>query len=378
MEGDTKKSKLFDPYTMGTLTLKNHIVMSAMVRCRCDPTDGIPTDLHAKYYGERAESAGLVISECTYISEVGHGYPGGPGLWKKDHVSGWNKVVDTVHEKKGLIFVQLFHRGRGAFPAHVKEQAVAPSPIAMRYRMGADAKEEIYPNAPKEMTIDDIKNTIEEFRVAAKLAKEAGFDGIELHGGNGYLIDSFLRDYTNQRKDDYGGSIENRCKFVLEVIDALISVYGADRVGIKLTPVGRFQDMFDSDPLATFSYFLKKLSEKNIAYVALCEGEVGMKTLHPLDGPAQIPNLAKAFRPHFKNTLITNGNLTYEEAKRRINEGEADLACFGVLFIANPDLPERLKNGWPLAQADPETFFSAGSKGYNDYPKYEEPPVINS
>ena len=357
---------IFNPYQLGPLTLKNHFVMASLTRNRCKNDDGIPNDLHIKYYSERAESAGLVLTEAVYVSLNGHAFKNACGIVTQEQIDGWKKVIKSVHDKGGLIFIQLFHCGRSFYPGTKKDgEPIAPSAIAIKVAEDKPA----YP-VPREATDEDIKNLIKEFRVAAENAKEAGFDGVELHGANGYIIDQFLRSQTNRRTDNYGGSVENRSRLALEIIDEFINVFGADRVGIKLSPVGRYNDMYDSDPIATYSYLLEKLTEKKITYALIYHDEHG--------GADQIPNSTKALRPYFKGTLITNGDLTLEEAKRRIDDGEADLVQFGKWFISNPDLVERFKNGWPLTPFNFATFFGGDEKEYSTYTKYNNDEVTNA
>jgi len=365
------EKSLFDQVQVGDITLSNRIVMAAMTRLRADPKTGVPNDLHVKYYSQRA-TAGLILTECSAVSNVGNGLSGSAGIYTKEQAAGWKKVTQAVHERGGKIFLQIWHGGRASDPKISGETSLAPSALPIR---SYDDKgvEQVGP-VPKEMTKDDIKTVVEQFRESAKLAKEAGFDGLELHGANGYLIDQFIRDSSNQRKDEYGGSVENRCRFPLEVIDALIEVFGAGRVGIKLTPVGRYQYMYDSNPIETYSYLLTKLSEKKIAFVELMEPNDGeyIKKSHFKPGKEQIPHVAKQFRNVFKGTLITNAGYKLDTAAKAIKENIADLVSFGKLFINNPDLVQRAIKKWPLNDKwDFTTFFSGGEKGYIDYPTYD-------
>eukprot|EP00331_Platyophrya_macrostoma_P028249 CAMPEP_0176434472 /NCGR_PEP_ID=MMETSP0127-20121128/16698_1 /TAXON_ID=938130 /ORGANISM="Platyophrya macrostoma, Strain WH" /LENGTH=348 /DNA_ID=CAMNT_0017817217 /DNA_START=113 /DNA_END=1159 /DNA_ORIENTATION=- len=340
-----------------------------MTRCRADPKTGIPNDLHVKYYSERAANAGFVLTECTAISNQGNSFPGATGIWNREQVDGWKKVCDAVHEKGGKIILQIWHGGRAATTDKTGETPLAPSPIAMRGfdKEGNTTEDQV----PTEMTIEDIKKVKEEFRQGALRAKEAGFDGIQLHGANGYLVDQFIRDGTNKRTDEYGGSIENRARFCLEVMDELISVFGADRCGIKFSPVGRYQDMYDSTPLETFSYILKKFDEKGVAFVEFTEASSYEGKSHYAPGKDQIAEVAKSFRGAFKGTLITNQGHTPETALDFINKGYADLVTFAKLYISNPDLALRIKNGWEInTKQDFTTFFTPGEKGYTDYPHY--------
>jgi len=359
---------LLQSYKLGDLTLRNRIVMASMTRCRADPKNGVPTELHAEYYAQRA-SAGLILTECSPISVNGQSFLGTGGIYTKPQVEGWKKVTDAVHAKGAPIFTQLWHAGRSAIPALIGEQNIGPSAIAIRGSLfpGCDFV------VPREMTKDDIKKVVEQFKQAAVNAKEAGFDGVELHGANGYLVDSFLRTSSNQRTDEYGGSAENRSRFCLEVIDAFISVYGAKRVGIKLSPVGRYQDMFDKNPVETFTYLVKELSKRGISYIQLSEPDApNPNSKSDYEAPEkQMPEVSKVFRPHFKGTLMINNNLTPESAAKAINDGTADLVSFARYFINNPDFVERVAKGYPLHQEwDFGTFYQGGPKGYTDYPVF--------
>lgn len=373
-EGKLAKT-LFDEYILGDLKLRNRFVMSALTRTRADPVTLIPNDLHVTYYSQRATYAGLLLSECSPISNNSQAFIGAGGIFTKEQADGWKRVLDAVHAKNSHMFLQIWHGGRAAHPFFIKEDCIAPSPIAIPGLL--KAINQPY-GVPREMTKEDIKLTIEQFRQGALRAKEAGFDGLELHGANGYLVDQFLQDNSNRRTDEYGGSIENRARFCLEAIDALVSVFGAKRVGIKLSPVSRFQDMFDSNPVALYTYLLKELDKRGIAFVEFVEPfpEGVDKFMDPEGkypfGSHQIKNCAATFRPFFSGTLICNNGLTPDTALEKIQEGEADLVSFGRLFIANPDLPLRVKNNWPLAQPDQATFYQGKEKGYTDYPFYEQ------
>ena len=363
---------LFEAYKLGDLTLKNRIIMASLLRCRADPKDSIPTDLHVKYYTQRA-SAGLIFTECAPISKTAFSFLGSGGLYNKEQVEGWRKVVEAVHAEGTPIFAQLWHAGRGAIPSLVGEEIIAPSPIAIKGKPLIP----IYDyGTPREMTKDDIKEIIEQFRQAAINAKEAGFDGVELSAGNGYLVDSFIRTSSNQRTDEYGGSAENRARFCLEVIDAMISVFGAGRVGAKFTPVGRYQDMYDENPLETFGYLLQQLEKRGVAFVQLVEPDAPAPNAQKSELVApekELAEVTKQLRPYFKGTLIINNGLTAETAEKAISSGVADLASFGKDYVSNPDLVERIKNGWELnKKIDFPTLIGSGEKGYIDYPFYSE------
>ena len=369
MESQNQKT-LFDSHQMGDITLSSRIGMSAMTRVRCDPKTGIPNDLNAKYYCQRA-TGGFIITEGSCISTQGNSFPGCTGIWNREQVDGWKKVVDAVHAKGGKMILQIWHGGRTAEAEKTGEKSLAPSALPIR-GFDQDGNPTTGPT-PSEMTLDDIKQVKEEFRQAALRAKDAGFDGLELHAANGYLVDEFIRDSSNQRTDEYGGSIENRARFCLEIVDLLIEVLGKGRIGVKLSPVGRYNDMYDSNPLETYTYLLKKLDERGIAFVELIEPSTYEGKLnYPTTGAEQIPEVAKAFRGAFKGTIITNQNHTPETALAFISKGWADLVTFGKLYLANPDLPERIKNGWELnTNWDYSTFFVPGEKGYIDYPFYD-------
>lgn len=358
---------LFKPFKLGPYTLSNRFVMAAMTRLRADPKTGVPDDLHVQYYTQRA-SAGLILSEGAPVSGNSLGVLGAGGLYTPEQVKGWKKVIDAIHSKEGRIFAQLWHQGRTAHAEYAGEQPIAPSPLKIRDIPRGGLPYEV----PREMTKDDIKRVTEEFIKAAENAKEAGFDGVEVHGATGYLIDEFLRDGTNKRTDEYGGSPENRARFPLEVVDALIGVYGRDKVGIKLSPVMRYNDMYDSDPIATYSHLLKELDKKEIAFVELIEADsIKMPNSEYDSGDKQIENVSKTFRPFFKGALIANNNYTPEAAAKVIEEGTADLVSFGRQFVANPDFVERTMKQKGYNQFDFTTFFTGGPKGYIDYPFHE-------
>lgn len=374
MEGKSEKT-LFDEYTLGDLKLRNRVIMASLTRLRCDHKTGVPTDMHAAYYGQRATHAGLILSESSPISHIAQANLGAGCCFTPEQIEGWKKVVKAVHDKGSYIFLQLWHGGRASHPALVEQDTIGPSPIAIR---GVLRSKGIPHAVPKEMTKEDIQTVIGQYKQAAINAKEAGFDGVELQGANAYLIDQFLKDATNKRTDEYGGSVENRSRFCLEVIDALIEVYGAKRVGIKISPVGRSLDIYESDPVALYSHLLKELDARGIAFVQIMEptpmhSEIKFKTTnHYGPGEDQIKNCAQTLRPFFKGTIICNNKLTPEEALKKINDGEADLVSFARLFISNPDLPLRIKNGWPLAEYDDNTFYGGNEKGYTDYPFFED------
>ena len=351
---------LFSPVELGFYSLPNRMGMAPMTRLRA--INSIPQPLMATYYAQRA-SAGLIVTECTMVSPLSNGYVNCPGIYLPKQIEGWQNVTDAVHSAGGKIFLQLWHCGRISHSSLLDgKQPVAPSAIAavgeLHTPVGKVAME-----TPRALEKDEILEIVEQFRSSAENAKAAGFDGVELHGAFGYLIDQFLQDGSNQRTDEYGGSIENRASFLLEVVEAVSSVWGADRVGIKLSPSNTFYGMVDSNPKATFSYVLKALNPLGLAYVHLMEpNETDLKNRDVLNPVTPL------FRPVYQGTLITNGSYTQETANAALADGDADLVSFGKLFLANPDLPKRFRLNAPLNEPEPKTFYGSGEKGYTDYP----------
>jgi N-ethylmaleimide reductase len=363
---------LMSPIKLGPYDLPNRIVMAAMTRCRADTKTAIPNDLHVKYYSERSENSAFVLTECTAVSKGGLSYPGACGVWTDEQVEGWKRVVDAVHEKQGRIYIQLWHGGRASKKIYTGEKPVAPSNVTIR-TPSRDGKSIVYSEEPEVLDEDGIKKVVEQFQKGAENAMKAGFDGVELHGGNGFIIDQFLRDWTNKREDQYGGSIENRCRFPLMVIDALTSVYGNQRVGIKISPVGRYKDMIDSNPIPLFKHFIKELNERKISFIELMRGPETLPgtDYHEIKPLQQIPNMFETFKPIFDGVLIGNNSLTYEEANQLIKYGVIDMASFARPYIANPDLVERFKNSWPLSTHDPKYLYTGKGEGYITYLKYK-------
>lgn len=339
---------------LGAFTLRNRLVMAPLTRCRA--SEGrVPNDLMAKYYTQRS-SAGLILSEATSINPMGVGYPDTPGLWSQEQVEGWKKVTSAVHAKGGIILAQLWHVGRISDPTYLDgETPVAPSAIAATGHVSLIRPQKAFVT-PRALTIEEIKATIEDYRTAAEHAKQAGFDGVELHGANGYLPEQFLHSTTNHRTDEYGGSIENRSKFMLEALDALISVWGADRVGLHLSPQGDAHDAGDGTPLETYTYLAEQCKQRGIAFIFLREDLKAGQRLTP------------AIKETFGKGIIANQELTKAQAENLIQKGTADAVAFGRLFIANPDLPERFAKNAALNEPHPETFYAQGPEGYTDYP----------
>lgn len=359
-------SSLFTPRRLGTLELPNRMVMSPMTRCRSGE-NGVPTELNATYYRQRA-TAGLIVAEGTQVSPQGVGYPSTPGIHSLEQVSGWKGVTDAVHAAGGRIFLQLWHCGRVSHSFfHNGELPVAPSPIAINGKTLQFRGDGGVPfETPRPLETFEIPGVVDQYRQGAKNAKAAGFDGVEIHGAFGYLPDQFLQDGTNQRKDEYGGSVENRAKFLLEVTSAAMEVWGADRVGVKLSPSNTYNDMRDSAPIKTFSFVVAALSKMGIGYVHIMEAS-DSDLRH---GGKAIP--VTTFRPHFEGTLIVNQDYDQAKAEAVLARGDADLVSFARLFLANPDLPKRFATEAPLNAADPATFYGGNEKGYTDYPFLEE------
>ncbi|HBM15907.1 MAG TPA: alkene reductase [Lentisphaeria bacterium] len=347
-------SILFTPINIGELNLKNRIIVAPCTRCRASK-GRIPNDMMAKYYSDRA-TAGLIITEATSISPMAVGYPDTPGIWSNEQIQGWEKIVSTVHRAGGKIILQLWHVGRVSDPFYLDGKLpVAPSPIAAEGHVSLLRPKSNFVT-PRELHISEIPGLIETYKQAASNAKDAGFDGVEIHGANGYLIDQFLEDSINKRTDIYGGPIENRAKFMLEVTDAVIEVFGSGRVGMHLSPPCDKYSKGDSNPLETFTYIAKELSRRKIAFI-LARESIGPKYI------------GDKLKKEFGGTYIANQGLTRDTAEKIIENGNADAVAFGSLFIANPDLPERFKLNSQLNEPDKNTFYMGGNKGYNDYQK---------
>jgi len=358
---------LFDPIDLGALKLKNRIVMAPLTRSRA--VEGqMPTPLAVEYYAQRA-SVGLIISEATQISRQGQGYPNTPGIFTEAQVQGWKAVTDAVHAKGGLMVAQLWHVGRVSIAAYQPDgrPAVGPSAIAAEGQAMKEDFTMVPFETPRALSVEEISGIIADYAHAADMAKKAGFDGVEVHAANGYLIDQFLKDGSNQRDDRYGGSVENRLRFMLEVVSAVVAVWGADRVGIRLSPSNGSNGTKESDPASVFVPAAAALKPFGLAYLHLIEGEPGT-VMAPWEGA---PLLAARMRNAFDGPLMLNGGLTRETAERAMSEGRADLVSVGVPVLANPDLVERWKRNAPLNAPDKATFYGGGARGYSDYPTLE-------
>ena len=348
---------LFEPITVGNLTLKNRMVMAPMTRNRA-AEGNIPQAMNAEYYRQRA-SAGLIISEASQVSPEGVGYPGTPGIYNDEQVAGWQKVTDAVHDDGGYIYLQLWYCGRISHPDLLpdKQTPVAPSAIKPEGEAITFAGMKAFVE-PRALEINEIQNIVAQYKHAAQMAKQAGFDGVEIHAANGYLLDQFLRDGSNKRNDIYGGNEENRMRFLNQVIDAVLEIWESNNVGIRLTPENSFNSMSDSNPQAHFNYFITQLNRRNLAYLHILEGDM-MSAARNVD--------YRALRDAYKGIYVANNGYDKDRAIAAITNGDCDLVAIGVPFLANPDLVHRYKNNLPLNEADQNTFYGGDETGYTDY-----------
>ena len=361
MNNTTQVNTLLSPIQVGALNLKNRIVMAPLTRNRAG--EGLtPTEMNIEYYRQRA-SAGLIITEGSQIADKAVGYPNTPGIYTQQQVDGWKKVINAVHEKGGKIVLQLWHCGRVSHSSLLPEGMLPQAPSAIKPAGEVYTYEGMQPyETPHALTLDEIHDVIEMYKTAAQNALDAGFDGVEVHGANGYLLDQFLRDGTNHRDDNYGGSIENRSRLLLEVVEAVTTIWGANRVGVRLSPLQPFNDMTDSNPKATFSYAVKALNKFGLAY------------LHITEMGAEAPGVAgpafdlKTLRPLWNGHYMTNSEYIFGTGNQALKNGEADLISYGKLFISNPDLVERFAANAPLNEFDSNTFYGGDEHGYIDYP----------
>ncbi|GAA0579188.1 alkene reductase [Rhizomicrobium electricum] len=351
---------LFDPLKAGALELPNRIVMAPLTRTRATPDGRVPVPLMAEYYRQRA-SAGLIITEATSVDPMGVGYPRTPGIWSDEQTEGWKQVTKAVHEAGGRIVLQLWHVGRISDPLYLNGATpVSASAVQPKGHVSLVRPEKAYVT-PRALELDEIPGVIAAYKKGAENAKKAGFDGVELHGANGYLLDQFLQDTTNKRTDKYGGSIENRARLMLEAVDAAAEVWGADRVGLHLAPRADSHDMGDSDRLATFSYVAREARKRGLAF--LCAREA-----------RKDDSIGPRLKDEFGGVYIVNEGFDKASAERALKDGIADAVAFGKLIIANPDLVERFRTGAPLNEWNAATFYAPGAEGYTDYPALE--PVL--
>ncbi|MDP3306728.1 alkene reductase [Methylotenera sp.] len=351
---------LFSPVKLGSMSLNNRMVMAPLTRNRAGE-GGVPQSVNVTYYEQRA-SAGLIITEATPISAMAHGYPALPGIYTDAQVAGWKKVTDAVHAKGGKIALQLWHVGRISHPSLLPSGALPVAPSAIKPAGKAFTYQGLQDYVtPRALELAELPDIVADYVHATKCALAAGFDGVEIHAANGYLLDQFLRDGSNKRTDNYGGSFENRARLLMEVTKAVVDVAGSDKVGLRISPVNPFNDMNDSNPQALFNYVADALNQFNLAYLHVVEGGIH-------GGGEAAPFDFVALRKHFKNAYMAN--LAYDKVRGNaaIASGHADVVAYGVPFIANPDLVERYRTNAPLNEADSKTFYGGSEKGYTDYP----------
>lgn len=362
----SREKNIFEPYTLGNIQLKNRIVMCPLTRSRAT-ADHIPTPIMAAYYGERA-TAGLIITEGTAPSPNGVGYPRIPGIYNEEQVQHWKVVTDAVHTNGGKIFLQMMHTGRVSHPDNMPEGSTVYAPSAIQpeeTKMYVDGKGELEIPKPTAMEVKDIKHVIEEYTQAAKNAIDAGFDGVEVHAANGYLLDQFQNPGTNNRTDNYGGSHENRCRLTLDVVDSVTNAIGKEKVGIRISPNGAMNDLgpFDGQ-METYTYLTEELAKRDVVYMHLVNHEA-------MGAPGLPDDIREMVRSTFSNTVILSGGYNKESANKDVQDDKGDLVAFGRPFISNPDLVYRMKENEELADPNPDTFYTPGKEGYIDYPRLE-------
>ena len=353
---------LFEPLRLGRFTLKNRVLMAPLTRCRATHKTHVPTEMMAEYYAQRA-SAGLIIAEATMVSAGQSAFLGEPGIYSEEQVAAWRRVTDAVHARGGLIFLQIWHGGRAVVVENDGVAAVAPSAIAITghkapAEFSATGEKTAYP-VPEALTAEGIAGVVADFARGARNAIAAGFDGVEIHGANGYLIDEFWRASANKREDAYGGPAENRARFMLEVVDAVVAEIGADRVGIRLSPLNSFNDMRDDAPVELLRYTVAELAKRELAFLHVMRADFFQ---------AQTGDVLTPVRELYKGALVTNMGYEPGEAAAAVAAGQVDAVAFGTKFLANPDLPERIAAGAALTAPDAATFYTPGAAGYTDYP----------
>jgi N-ethylmaleimide reductase len=368
--------KLFSPLQVGPYTLAHRVAMAPLTRMRAERSSFAPRALNAEYYRQRATPGGLIIAEATPVMATGRGNPAVPGIYSEQQIKGWREVVDAVHAKGGLIFLQLWHVGRVSHSSFQPGGAlpVAPSAVPITgngmMAMTADGKVEPY-ETPRALETDEVADVVDAFRQAAANALKAGFDGVEIHGANGYLIEQFLQSHTNLRADQYGGSIANRARLLMEITQAAIEVWGANRVGVRLSPYGVANGSGEADPMPLYSHVIKSLDPLGLAYLHFIEprssGAGRAEVNHQ-----NVPSAMVLFRPMWRGVLMSAGGFTGETAEAAIAAGHADAIAFGRIFISNPDLPRRLRHGFPLTPYNRATFYGGEEVGYTDYPVHDE------
>jgi N-ethylmaleimide reductase len=362
-------SPLFTPFSIGPIRLRHRIVMAPLTRMRSEQPGDIPGNLMAEYYSQRASDGGLIVTEGTEITSKASGFERVPGIYSDAQVAGWHKIVEAIHSKRGYVFLQLWHPGRvshidlaeGAIP-------VGPSEVSAENILTYSVSGPMPATANRRLELDEIAMVVEEHRRGAERAKAAGFDGVEILAGGGYLIDQFLQDGANKRTDRYGGSIQNRTRFLIEVVEAVASAWDCGRIGVRLTPSGTFNSISDSDPETLFDYVVNSLNSYKLAYLHLVEPRVRGGTTLNEDAP---PIAAARLRKIYRGPIIAAGGFNAENASKILIEGDADMVAFGRQFIANPDLPRRIHLGFPLNTYNRATFYGGDHRGYTDYPYYD-------
>jgi N-ethylmaleimide reductase len=364
---------LFSPMTLGPLKLKHRVVMAPLTRSRSIQPDSVPGDLMREYYEQRASDGGLIISEATNISLTSRGWLGAPGLYSDHQVEGWKKVVSAVHIKGGHMFAQLWHTGRSSHTAMTGGATPVSASVDPTYWMNPNHLVSIpggwaQPSPHRALTVLETAAIVQDYRRSAQRAMDAGFDGVELHAANGYLVDQFLQNGSNHRNDEYGGSIENRVRFLSEIVTALISVWGPDRVAVRIGPNGTWNGISDTDPKSLFTYVANHLNQFPLAYLSSIEPRIaGSDLVDAVQGPIA----AEWLRPIFKGKLISAGGFEPDTAEAAVSAGIVDAVAFGRYFVSNPDLPHRIKEKLPLTPYNRDTFYTFDALGYTDYPAYE-------
>jgi N-ethylmaleimide reductase len=367
---------LFSPLRLGRVTLQHRIVLAPLTRMRANPDGNVPGPLNVEYYAQRTTKGGLLIAEATPVSWQGHGHPNVPGIHTPAQIAGWKTVTDAVHAKGGVIYLQLWHTGRVSHSSHQPDGAapVGPSAIAADGKTINAAFQPVPYERPRALDLAEIPGIVATFRQAAANAIAAGFDGVEIHGANGYLLEQFLYSRSNTRTDAYGGSIENRSRLHLEITDAVVAEIGADRTGIRLSPWGIANDSFEAEPIPLFTHLVTELARRNLVYLHLIEPRASGTGKADISRDDQ-PSAAAIFRPLWPNVLIDAGGFTAESAPDAITSGRADAVAFGRYFISNPDLVARIRTGAAFTPYNRATFYGGGAAGYTDYPTHEAAPT---
>jgi N-ethylmaleimide reductase len=369
----TAMEPLFQPVRLGRFNLPHRMVMAPLTRSRARQPGNVPSALNARYYAQRA-SAALIVTEATQVSQQGQGYAWTPGIHRREQIEGWRLVTDAVHKAGGLIFLQLWHVGRISHPSLQPDGMLPVAPSAIKPRGEAfienkNGEGELVPFVtPRALQIEEMPYIVQQYARGSRNALEAGFDGVEVHAANGYLLDQFINSSTNRRTDAYGGPIENRMRLLIDVVEAVSDVWGQDRIGVRLSPLGTFNDMGDDDPETTFSTIAKTLGEHNLAYLHIINPAIVGAIEKGIEPDPGARRMLELMRERYRGTLIIAGGFDQGTADAWLLQGKADLIAFGRKFLANPDLPERFRSGASLNADDPSTYYGGGAKGYTDYP----------